>query len=223
GRYAADIVVEGDIHYSQQGKSTDSGHGSRPRLLQGPAYWLLNPVFAKRKEDPNIERQGVFICLGGTDTSGLSQRVVTLAAHLSHTTPVQLVTGQPEDAPPDLPPHWSHTAQLPPASIADAMRRSAIGIIAGGVMMYEAASQGLPCALALQHDAGQEPGAATFDRLGVHIHAGYADSVSIETLADICRRLLDERATRAVRARALVDGHGVSRLIAVIEEEMLDE
>ncbi|MFW5748030.1 MAG: hypothetical protein ACOCYT_00295 [Chloroflexota bacterium] len=224
GRSAADVVVEGDVHHMQDGQSTDSGTGTYPRTLRGPAYWLLNPAFADadtpaEASDDSL-REGVFICLGGTDASGLSRRIPALAAYLPQGLQVLLVTGQATDQPDHLPPGWTHRAGLTPPEMAAAMRSHAVGITAGGVMMYEAASQGLPCVLALQRGAGQEPGSMAFNTAGVHLYAGYADRITLQHLAMGVNQLLADQSRRADRARATVDGRGVQRLLAVIREEL---
>ena len=222
GRCAADIVVQGDVYHGKGGRSHDDGPGARPRVLSGPAYSQLNPVFAQARLSQANGRAGVFVCFGGADPTGMTARMGELAAALPPGLPVTLVAGAGVAVPDPLPAGWTLRRALAPAQIAAVMQTAALGIIAAGVMSYEAACMGLPCLLVIQN-RWQEPVARGFAAEGVHVSAGHIDHVTPAALAATCTRLLNDPADLQKRSAAgtmLVDGAGTARVAAAVSEEL---
>jgi UDP:flavonoid glycosyltransferase YjiC (YdhE family) len=126
----------------------------------------------------------------------------------------------PDTPAPELPPGWAIARDIPPTEVSAAMSRARAGRIAGGRMMYEAASRGLPCVVIPQNEM-QGPGARAFDALGVHVVLGIEpDDLAI---ADAIGDTLDNESRRRKRAttgREVVDGLGGQRVAQTIAELM---
>jgi len=223
GRHKADLVVEGDIYHCDD--PVARAVGQRPRYLRGPKYWIVNPAFASERDNTerNLSRSGILISFGGSDPARLNYKIASLADHLSpDISPVTLVVGRGVDHTPTFPPDWHILQGVSPNQMAKAMHEARVGILSGGLTMYEAACVGLP-ALIIAQNVGQELGAQTFARFRIHNYLGRADEVEIERIARACEKLYwdrEEWQRKSAQGMNLVDGLAAKRIIEAIIQEM---
>jgi spore coat polysaccharide biosynthesis protein SpsF len=102
--------------------------------------------------------------------------------------------------------------------MAPLMRASRIAIASFGVSAYELAACGVPAVhLCLTPD--HERSSSAFAREDIALTAGVFGAVQPRDVADAAARLIGDARRRmrmAVRARALVDGRGASRIAQVV-------
>jgi UDP-2,4-diacetamido-2,4,6-trideoxy-beta-L-altropyranose hydrolase len=98
------------------------------------------------------------------------------------------------------------------------MAQSTLAVGGGGVMAWERLCLGLP-SIIIAIEQNQVETATNLDRLGLATYLGSSDAVSERSLAEAIERLTaDAGRLKAVRrrARAMVDGLGVDRVVAAL-------
>lgn len=207
--YAADILLNQNI--GSEGWSYGAGVG---RTLLGPRYALLRPEFIHVGQPVRRDGKHLLLTFGGGD----------LSAHLREIRP-SLVLPELEG--------WTLrviTGAMPPALVADIladspatleilprvddvpglMRATDLAITAGGSTCWELCALGVPF-LTVEVAENQRGVIAGLARAGV------ASPLTPDRLRDY---LMDNalRDTAAEKGRALVDGHGAERVVAVMTE-----
>jgi len=180
--------------------------GKRSTCL-GPAFAILDPRLG---DAPSAVRRPdtVLIALGG----GRHVRIhgVRVAQTLRRLAPSVAITLAPGFADagtlPALPDGccWMAT----PAGLADALARTSVAIVAGGVTLYECCATGTP-AVALPVVAAQRRTVAAASRRGVAV-AATVTSAALQAYSLLSRPLT--AAAYGRRGRRLVDGAGVRRV-----------
>ncbi len=145
------------------------------RVLQGADYLALNPEIAKYKRQRR-ELKSLLVTLGGTDTYGVSVKVVEF---LKGSNPsITVVIG----------PGFMHQAQLKLAvtpeivvksfvpSLMEEMARHDLAITGGGVTPFEANAAGLPC-IVIANEWFEVPVGRALESLGGCKFAGYHENL----------------------------------------------
>lgn len=198
-------------------------------VLAGPAYALLRPEFAQRREASLAYRQTaqlrhVFINMGGVDTPNATGAVLRAlregdlpsACRLSVVMGAQAVwTEEIRQLAADLP--WPTEVLVNVADMADRMAASNLAIGAAGGTAWERCCLGLPT-LVVVLAANQVASAHALEQAGAALALGGVDEIHTRLPAAL-RALAPPAALARMgqAAAALVDGAGVERVLAALE------
>jgi UDP-2,4-diacetamido-2,4,6-trideoxy-beta-L-altropyranose hydrolase len=194
-------------------------------LLLGPRYALLRSEFAKvgaGSEALSPEHPRLFVCFGGSDPKNCTAMAIGALDRLDGTFAANIVVGSAHTAKADIEaacrvrPWLRFHASTP--DIAELMAQSTLAVGGGGVMAWERLCLGLP-SIIIAIEQNQVETATNLDRLGLATYLGSSDAVSERSLAEAIERLTaDAGRLNAVRrrARAMVDGLGVDRVVATL-------
>ncbi|MEK8045023.1 UDP-2,4-diacetamido-2,4,6-trideoxy-beta-L-altropyranose hydrolase [Ideonella margarita] len=191
---------------------------STARSLLGPRYALLRKEFVRQSATdlPDCRRpvRHVLVCFGGVAQQDITLRCVRVLASLPGLT-ATVIAPQTMHADLQVAAHPGLSLRLLPHTdrMAALMRSCDLAIGAGGGMLWERFSQGLP-GLVLGVADNQRPGIAALLQGGLVCGHPDADALDDDDLRALLRGLLrmDElRAGQARRAAALVDGQGAAR------------
>jgi spore coat polysaccharide biosynthesis predicted glycosyltransferase SpsG len=198
-----------------------------PNALYGAEYIVLNPEIEKYRNriyalnDPFK----VLVTLGGSDTYGLTPKVVRSLKRVPNDLNIGVAVG----------PHFRNQTELnvaitgmPPSlrvhrSVSDLislMTATDIVICGGGVTLFEAAALGIP-ALTIANEAHEIHVAQWFERNGFGFYTGfrndYEESRLLTKLTELVasRALLSEMSTIGKR---LVDLDGLQRIVNKIKD-----
>lgn len=218
---SADLLVDHNWHEDHAAK-----YGSRvagdTRILGGPRFALLDPVFADAGHAPiedHVSSIGVF--MGATDPGGASAKVLEAIDASGFAGEVEVVS---TSANPQLAalreaiearPATNLTLDAP--NLARFMAAHGLQVGSGGGATWERCAAGAPALAAILTDNQQAslPAMANLDALHLH-DARPLDPV---LLAGEISKLLADRPAResmAERARKLVDGRGALRVAAAM-------
>ena len=191
------------------------------RLLLGPEYALLQPIYAEL-HDRIPPREGtvkrILISFGGADRDNLTGRV--LAAFLSLNRPDIDVDVVISDSSPYVLDIQNQVAghanihlhgNLP--TLAPLMAKADLAIGAAGTTSWERLCLGLP-ALVVTLAENQRPIADGLQRLGLVRWLGHKGEVSEQRIRQALAELINEGIDEewSLRCRAAVDGKGVDRV-----------
>jgi spore coat polysaccharide biosynthesis predicted glycosyltransferase SpsG len=196
----------------------------RGNALYGPEYIILNPEIGRLRRK---ERQGpprnLLITLGGSDTYGVTPRVVAALSRLPDEMGVQVAAG----------PNFRHHRELEAAresaarpvvvmyrvpDLVTVMAEADIVICSGGVTLFEAAALGLP-AITIANEPHEITTAAWFEANGTSVYAGFhRDDFCGRLTAGLEGLLSDrERLSRiGEKGKLLVDARGLDRVIGLL-------
>jgi UDP-2,4-diacetamido-2,4,6-trideoxy-beta-L-altropyranose hydrolase len=195
------------------------------RLLLGPEYALLQPIYAEL-HDRILPREGPVRCIpisfGGADRENLTGRA--LAAFLSLNRPDIDVDVVISDSSPYVTEIQAQTSghtnihlhgNLP--TLAPLMARADLAIGAAGTTSWERLCLGLP-ALVVTLAENQRPIADELHRAGLVRWLGHKDEVSEQDIEQALAEQIEEGIDIewSLRCRAAVDGRGVDRVGAVL-------
>ncbi len=187
--------------------------------LSGAYYAVLDPSIAAARQLPLSEREGVLIALGGGEHV---HRWGVPLARVIHArvpdAPIRLVAGftggQLADT--GVPAEWLSA----PDGLSDALRTTAVAVVAGGVTLYEAAALGTPIVGLAVVPAQLETIQGFADRRAL-LDAGLVSRPgAVEEAADAVQELLQNRTSArdiGLRGASLVDGRGVFRVVSAIQ------
>ena len=221
GRYAADIVLNQNLHaratlYKVRAPTT--------RLLLGPRYALLRREFRRHqraRRDPRPKVEEILLTLGGVNrnqVTGVLLRGLAQVDGASFT--VTIVPGTGREVSSDLGTVAKElkvrvriTADA--RDMADLMAKSDLALAGAGTTVWELAYMGVPCVLTVVAD-NQRDVAESLDRKGIARNLGPSDALTPEAVAGAVRPLIEDprrRTEMAMRARDLIDGAGVDRVL----------
>ncbi len=195
------------------------------RLLLGPEYALLQPIYAEL-HDRIPPREGpvrrILISFGGADRDNLTGRA--LAAFLGLNRPDIDVDVVISDSSPYAPGIRDQVAghanihlhgNLP--TLAPLMARADLAIGAAGTTSWERVCLGLP-ALVVTLAENQRPIADGLQQSGLVRWRGHKDEVSEQSIWQALAELIEEGIDEewSLRCRSTVDGKGVDRVGAVL-------
>ena len=224
GRYLADIVVDANLSEEKNPKKLETN----TRYLLGEDYAVISKECRAAKKIRRDEKfiQRIIVSCGGSDPSGVTPKVVAGLSNLSTDVEVELILG------PDFAPSAKLNEALlnsartfdiveSPKNLFERMRKAQLGIISGGITLFEAAFLGLPSIVVCQNIA-QLKNLPKFEAIGGIINIGLSSNNPILNLTPIVRSLESEEKRKAM-SRALerlIDGKGVDRICGAIMEVM---
>ncbi len=220
GRYLADLVVDANLLPGTNPKKMETP----TRYLLGPDYAILSAAVlaAKRRRRKSGRVRRILVSCGGSDPAAVTVGVVNGLSSLDSEIEVELVLG----------PAFPHAKKLnaallaasrsftiseSPTDLADRLRAADLGILSGGVTLFEAAYLGLPALVIAQHQA-QLKNLAPFESRGGIINLGLASHEPYNNLKSAIREVNDpERlATMSVAQDSYVDGKGLGRVVTAM-------
>lgn len=224
GAVVADLVINGTVLDSYHHYPTVA---TSARLLLGPDYTLLRPAFAVTPwRDP--EAAAVTIVVGGGERARDWAFRLMEADHTGWGA-ITMVVGS---AFPDRP-VLAEACEcqgitlrhgLDAAGLAQLLARAQVALITGGMVLYECMAVGTP-AVVFPQVPNLPPEAEWFAAKGCIIDLGYEGGMDMNTVSARVGALLADRVAArrmAAKARACVDGHGLERAAAAINE-LLEE
>lgn len=219
---AADIVVDHNFHPDHAAKYADR-IGADTVLLAGPAYALLDPVYAaapRYRFQPEVRSVGVF--LGGVDYAGFSMEALDCLPEAGFSGPVEVVS---TSANPQLPALEDKVARRPNTTLlvdlpdlSGFFARHDLQIGAGGGANWERCCIGAPT-VALVCAENQRLSVPFLDAAGIVVGVDMLEDAPERRarLVAAIRRLLIEPGLRRdchEAAMKLVDGRGAARISA---------
>lgn len=198
----------------------------RARLFEGPAYMMLQPEARERAaHDPAIppRAERLLLTFGGTDTRNVTERVLEAVNRLDGPLTLRVNLGpgaapSPRfDAAAAKTPHRLTVMRGCPSLIAEFAAADLV-LCAGGVMLYEVAALGVPAAAVATEDH-ETTNIAYWAARGTAVPLGHHAALDPGRVAEEVGRLLNDQPARramSMRGRALVDGRGLARCVAVI-------
>jgi UDP-2,4-diacetamido-2,4,6-trideoxy-beta-L-altropyranose hydrolase len=190
------------------------------RLLQGPRYALLRPIFRKLRADSKDRRQPprrVLVFLGGADFGDFTMRALkALDDHPELAVDVVVDRNHPGAiAHADWCRRRGNARSSPPSDCFPEMLAAAdIVVGAGGTTTWERCCLGLPSVVVGIAENQYRVAEAVGDS-GAHLYLGAAEQVREENLRGALTCLLSSpsfRVAQAACSRALVDGLGCQRV-----------
>lgn len=194
-----------------------------PVVLAGPAYALVRPEFAARREAA-LARRGeparrLLVSLGLTDVGGVTARVATTLAGTGLALDVVVGAGAPSlPALEALAAEGKVTLHVDTTDMAGLIERSDLCVGAGGSSVWERACLGLPTVTLILAD-NQRDMAMKLDEAGATLALDARWPGLERRLADVVDRLLRDEALRARLSKssaALCDGLGADRAAAAL-------
>ncbi len=212
--FDADVVVNPNV-----GASTE-GYPAGSRVLVGAPYVLLRrevrELVSRRSEGP----RGVVVSFGGSDPAGLTLRL--LEAGMPAGVPVDVLVGPAVSASVrDAVSAFqsdSVRVHVDPSDVAALFHDKALAIAAAGSTVWELMALEVPTILVVVAD-NQRVVANGAVGLGGAVDAGDADSGAPGRIVALMAELLSQPERLAhlrTRARGLIDGRGVWRLIDTV-------
>lgn len=195
------------------------------RALLGLEWFLLRRGW--RALIPRPEPGRLLVTLGGDDRDNLALALMMALLADGCAFHADVVSSAPEagfQAAFELASAYADrfTLHRAPVDLALLMARASVVVCGGGVTPVEAASLGVPSVIKVLAD-NQAPGAQTLALEGAARVVAVDGDEGITDVAGLALDLLADDTARAVfaeRARALVDGNGAARVVAVMTEAM---
>lgn len=224
GRYLADLVVDANLTEATNPRKIVTS----TRFLLGPEHAVLRSEVVrriphKRRHKGRLER--LLVTFGGTDPEGLTVRTVRSLERLPERIEVVVAVGPGVSK--------NRAKALDAALLASGrdfevavdpdlpakMREADLGIVSAGITLYEAAALGLPT-IAIAANKGELPNLNQFERAGATRALGLAAHGPDAEILPSVLALEDPDARRALSdaGMRLVDGRGLERVVAGIEE-----
>lgn len=214
--YVADLVLNTNAYAREDFYPRRAPH---TRLLIGPAYTLLRREFlaTERAEIPGR----VLVTMGGADPVDATTWVVDALERIEVDAEVIVGPANPNRAALEARASPSIRILGPIRDMARHMAEASLAIASAGTTTYELCSLGVPTILTVLAD-NQVRVAGALGGQGAALDVGWHRTLDAEALAATVRALLDDaprRATLAARARALVDGRGVERVMMAMSHD----
>ncbi|GAA4247962.1 hypothetical protein GBZ26_09870 [Azospirillum formosense] len=221
GLMEADLVINSIVSLAGRYDAT----ACRAQLCEGPAYMILQPEMARSgppRPVPDRARR-LLLCFGGSDTRGLSARVLSALGALPGPLDLHLnlgpaaLQGQGLISARIASPHPVTVMRGVP-DLAACFRNMDLVLCAGGIMLYELAALGVPAA-AIASEPHERATIDFFVGAGCVLDLGYYETLRPSDLTARLASLLDSAARRRDMARCgplLVDGGGLERCVRLI-------
>ncbi len=221
GQHGAQLILNQNVSATPEmyAKST------RSRCLLGPRYALLRKEFFPwrgGKRTIAARARFVLVTLGGSTPRDVAKTVLASLAQVPmQDVVVNFVIGGSTASPESI----EQTAGSPavsflrnPPNMPELMATADVAISASGATCWELCFLGVP-SLLIDIAPNQTPIAECLHRDGYAIHAGAANSLSVERLANQLQDLMGSQPLRrglSDRCMSLVDGGGAVRVIAAM-------
>ncbi|TML88762.1 MAG: GNAT family N-acetyltransferase [Actinobacteria bacterium] len=206
GRYFAEVIVDQNLG------ATATDYAERPAgsvLLLGLRYALLRREFSHDSPARSMtcrEPLRLLVTLGGSPEVALLDVIrAGVGAARCAVELVEIGSG------------------MPVADVAALMASCDLAVSAAGSTCWELCATGLPAALVVTAP-NQAPVAARLAAHGVALNLGPSTELTAACVAETVEGLArdpEQRAVMAARGRALVDGRGASRVVAVMRSRLL--
>ncbi len=197
---------------------------ARTRLLEGPEFATLDPVFAEplptAPRDHAETGRRLFVSLGGVDAAGLCVKTARAVREIEGLSAVEFAVGRgfPHvaelDAALDGAP-WPHYVHVGLPNLLDQYMKCDLAIVAGGLTMYECCRTGTPAIALCQPIDHQVDLVARLASAGAMLSLGYgANALEMEIEAAVRQLSADLSLRRELSAagQKLVDGRGTERV-----------
>jgi len=223
GLQVADVVVNPIVFHWGKYDSNDVVAA----LYEGPEYMVLGEQIRQRIAASRPLRQPaerLLLAFGGSDDHGLSPRVLEALRGLAGALQIRVHQGPASRPSPALAAAMRdhpHTIEMTESGdgFADELCWADLVICAGGVMLYELAALGIPCA-AIAAEPHEHDNIRYFSQLGCAADlAGQEAFDPVALREQVARLLLDPSARATMRAagQKVVDGRGLLRFVEVLE------
>lgn len=222
GRYVADLVVDANLSPKTNPKKMETP----TRYLLGPRYAVL-PSGIRRFSDRfrSVRRRfkKVVVSCGGTDPAGATVAAVAGLANLDPQIEVDVILGggfssrhRFDEALTASPRQFKIHQDVP--DLIPFLREADLGVVSGGITLFEAAAVGLPC-LVISQNKHQLMNTRPFEEAGGVISLGLASNVVPEEMHHAVLETADplRRAKMRRVLMELVDGRGLGRVVREIE------
>ncbi|MGE6630430.1 PseG/SpsG family protein [Bacillus sp. NPDC077027] len=207
----ADVVINGIYG----GFQNDHVHDNGLEHFNGTPYLLLENELRHLKEKYEVHKEcrKVVVSLGGSDPSGLLEKVTSALKSADHLD-VIAVAGSASRFNEDLSDAQHiqllrHTTHLPLL-----LFEADLALIAGGVTLYEAICIGVP-SIVLSQVEHQTETAAMFAKKGACLHLGLGANVDEKDILQAVEKLSNSyflRKSIHLNGRTLIDGKGLERV-----------
>lgn len=228
GRYLSDIVVDANL----TDKTNPQKIETSTRYLLGADYAIISKEcqaakkrrlgFAQRFRKGNLRQ--IIVSCGGSDPGGLTPRIASALSRFDTEIDIELILG-PAFVPVDelnkaiLSSTRVFSISESPSDLPMRMRRADLGIICGGVTLFEAAYLGLP-AIVIAQNPIQLRNLPPFEASGGIVSLGLAAHDPFANIPSTIKTLCDKGRLAAMSAaqQSQVDGRGLDRVMAAIRE-----
>jgi UDP-2,4-diacetamido-2,4,6-trideoxy-beta-L-altropyranose hydrolase len=222
--YPSDIIINGNIYASDL---TYNCMGNT-KLLLGTDYTLLRAEFREKHKKRKVIKdiaKSILITLGGSDPENQTVRVINAINQLNLTFDITVVVGVAYPYQEELRQAVSKsknniTVFSDVSNISDLMFSTDIAISGGGITCYELACVGVP-SIILTLAENQRLSASHFHQKGIGISPGRFDRISDSVITGTLQKLASDcpkRALMSLNGKKFVDGKGVNRIAAAIQE-----
>ncbi|GEM_PF-5217310 len=195
---------------------------------RGPHYMILDDTFLKKSTTATVQpsiAQNILVTAGGSDPHNLTLFFMKVLAKVTTHPRVRIVIGPSFSR--DLTQSISsaaHKVGYPttlvraPGTLAHEIWAADLALSASGLTKYELAFCGTPSVL-ISIDANHAEANLPFTRMGTCYDAGRLDMANIDSVAKVVEELIlskERRCKLAMAGIAAVDGHGIKRLMGLI-------
>lgn len=222
GRYLADLVIDANLT-----------EANNPQRLITPTRYLLGPQYAIVGRAVRAARKGrrrfkelrrIVVTGGGSDPAGVTAGVVSGLSTFSTDVEVELILGPAFAGQKELDKALLGAARVfsiieAPTDFAARLRAADLGILSGGVTLFEAAHLGLP-AIVIAQNAAQLRNLPPFEARRGIVNLGLASNKPYANLVTVIRELFPQEKRREMSEalESFVDGGGIARIIVAIRE-----
>lgn len=147
------------------------------RVLRGPDYLILNPQisdYTRVRSKPS----SILVTLGGSDTHGVTVKVVRLLKEMNLTATVVVGPAFMGSAELDEVLTIEFTLKQGVSSMIEEFYHHDLAITGGGITPFEANASGLPCVV-IANELFEIPVGMTLQRLGGSVFAGYHEELHL--------------------------------------------
>lgn len=214
GAVASDLAIDGSLVTRRR--------WSARATLVGPRFAVLGlrPRSGRRRRHTTRVRR-ILVSLGGGDNSVLVRTIVRALREALPDVRITVPRGFGRPAAVEALATEGVEVVAAPHGLADLLDAADIGVVAGGVTLYEAAAAGLPV-VALPIVTAQRPTVQAFGRAGlavpVPVRAGglAASGRGVARCVASLAGDVPRRRAMSVRGPAVVDGRGTQRVIQAL-------
>lgn len=208
------------------------GHNlDNPNCIPGPGYVILRRPFMELRQE-KFERKisekvkNILVCMGGSDPSDLTPKVLKALDALDEGMSVAVVIGPAyssistiEDVASRSKHDVKIRSNLNAGEMLDLMLGSDIGIASSGTISWEMATTGLPMVALCQSKVELEDVRISDYELAIHL--GMGGEVSEQTITSSVEQLMRDKELREKLSREgimVVNGDGLKRIVDVLIE-----
>jgi len=238
GGYSAHILVDANREKENTSKKKKTHHSPvngykqiyqiEQTELFGAEYMLLKPQFAEQRRKrgiPPLKPKHVLVAMGGGDKNGASIKAIngildSGIGEIQGTVILGMAFSMRKELEETLQGRWEIHTGVP--NMAEYMLEADIGIISGGITLYEAASIGLP-SITICTAIHQLPIATRLESDGCTICMEMDYQISETDIGECFSSLYKDwqkRIYMSQRGKVLVDGKGIFRIVDAVMAQL---